>query len=353
MAGIMSATQRQSFALMKAAPSGFRQAANSLFCLGKGDNLRGACVATAFVLTVLGCLAPHVGALTLTACLLLIGTALALVASHGIASPAAAQFENVNSIPCDAPREPLASERPQRARTIQELLEHTPAGASGDPAHWTLLTSRMSHELRTPLNAVLGFSEMMQGEVFGPLGSQHYADYARNIHRSGRTLLKSAEDALAITNLLTRSVAKSIDPVASMHDGVAEALDFHAACLLDRGIDARVSVDPELEILVEAQTLRQIMINLLSEAVERAEPGSCIVLASEAFMHEVSISVCTAPAFPQRAGGSESFSLILSRTLALLSGARLEERQTPEGHWCVTVHFQRVAQRDFFAHTGH
>ncbi|MBN9281667.1 MAG: sensor histidine kinase, partial [Hyphomicrobium denitrificans] len=95
-----------------------------------------------------------------------------------------------------------AAHKPEAAR-FTELLAEPQSNAGLDRAAWAKLTAHMSHELRTPLNAVLGFSELMSKEVFGPLGSSAYGDYARDIHASGRVLLKSAEDALAITALLT------------------------------------------------------------------------------------------------------------------------------------------------------
>src|SRR5258708_7718174 len=57
----------------------------------------------------------------------------------------------------------------------------------------------MSHELRTPLNAVLGFSEMKLREVYGPLGSDHYRDYARDIHSSRSHLLGIISDVLDLS----------------------------------------------------------------------------------------------------------------------------------------------------------
>ena len=62
--------------------------------------------------------------------------------------------------------------------------------------------ARVSHELRTPLNAVIGFSDVMDSELLGPVGHPRYREYARHIRDSGRELLKSAEDTLAITALL-------------------------------------------------------------------------------------------------------------------------------------------------------
>lgn len=54
----------------------------------------------------------------------------------------------------------------------------------------------MSHELRTPLNAILGFSEILQDQMFGPLGSEKYHEYSRDIFESGKHLLNVINDIL-------------------------------------------------------------------------------------------------------------------------------------------------------------
>ena len=67
-------------------------------------------------------------------------------------------------------------------------LNNLPAAA----AHpWGELMARVSHELRTPLNAVIGFSDVMQSELLGPVGHPRYREYARHIGECGRDLLKS------------------------------------------------------------------------------------------------------------------------------------------------------------------
>jgi two-component system cell cycle sensor histidine kinase PleC len=65
------------------------------------------------------------------------------------------------------------------------------------------LMAQMSHELRTPLNAVIGFSDVMLRELHGPLGSARYQEYAHHISESGGRLLKSSEEALAVTEAMT------------------------------------------------------------------------------------------------------------------------------------------------------
>ena len=75
--------------------------------------------------------------------------------------------------------------------------------------------AQMSHELRTPLNAVIGFSEVMLRELYGPLGHARYQEYAHHISESGGRLLKSSEDALAVTEAMSALIA---DPA---HGGLA------------------------------------------------------------------------------------------------------------------------------------
>src|SRR6202020_301394 len=57
----------------------------------------------------------------------------------------------------------------------------------------------MSHERRTPLNAIIGFSEIINGQLFGPLGNEKYGDYSGDILRSGRHLLAVINDVLDLS----------------------------------------------------------------------------------------------------------------------------------------------------------
>ena len=65
----------------------------------------------------------------------------------------------------------------------------------------TEFLANMSHELRTPLNAIIGFAEVIKDEMFGPVGLQKYADYANDIHNSGRHLLDLINDILDLSKL--------------------------------------------------------------------------------------------------------------------------------------------------------
>ena len=85
--------------------------------------------------------------------------------------------------------------------------------------------ANISHELRTPLNAVIGFSEVMEQALFGPLGHAKYQEYARDIHESGTYLLEVINDILDMSKIEAGRMALDVgavdvaDIVAGQHEG--------------------------------------------------------------------------------------------------------------------------------------
>ena len=81
------------------------------------------------------------------------------------------------------------SPRPSPQSAPEPLSEERLAAAEAEAARRSFLRM-MSHELRTPLNSILGFSEILQSELYGPLGAPQYKEYASIIHTSGARLLR-------------------------------------------------------------------------------------------------------------------------------------------------------------------
>jgi signal transduction histidine kinase len=316
--------------------------------LGRGDTARGLGIACAAFLTIAGAAAPNVSAITMTAILFLGGAALLLfvaaIPGAGLLPPANDRF---NAQPEASP----ASARQPSNTCLQELLTPHKAATSCDRAAFARLTAHMSHELRTPLNAIIGFSELMSNEVFGPLGSSSYAAYARDIHASGMSLLKSAEDALAITSLLTAPDQQHRSAVANAATAATDALAFHASNLAARRIECCCTVDMDAEIVADAQAVRQLLINLIADAVQGAEPGARLSLASRTDGEQVEVLVTIDGLGLARNSSGDSFSMLLARTLSELSSAQLVEDEASAcsaGEHHVTARFQRVTQNDFF-----
>lgn len=353
MAGTTSASQQESHILAPSMASCQNVVANGLIWLGKGEMWRGLAVACAALLSSGGLLAPHVDPQILASALFVAGAGLALIAGNLNLDAELNQIQKVKS-PAVSPSIPSVphanAQRVRRSQTTLAELSGTAESSARqiDSAHWGKLTQRMSHELRTPLNAVIGFSELMSAEVFGPLGSSQYCDYARSIHASGRSLLKSAEDALAITHLLTRSNTNVDQSSACVGKAISDMLAFHQAETQMLNLDLALDVIDTPEVMAEAQTLRQVLINLMSQAIENAAPGADVCVRSYCCGDEVKISLHVAGARPKSAANLESFDLVLARTLIQLSQGRLEENSS-EDFWSATAILPRASQRDFFA----
>jgi signal transduction histidine kinase len=315
--------------------------------LNRAGSARGLIIAFAGFLTLAGAAAPLVSTTVLASILFLASTALVLLA--GFLPSATTHRSQVRT---EQPALLPTVIRHASTACLQELLLPRHATSACDRAAFARLTAHMSHELRTPLNAIIGFSEMMSNEVFGPLGSRCYADYARDIHTSGMSLLKSAEDALAITTLLTATEQNCRSSIANVAAAGNEALAFHAPALLARSITASCTIDPSAEILADAQAVRQLLINLIADASQRVESGADLSLASRQDNGQIEILIAVSGTISARTHSEDSFSMLLARTLSQLSSAQIiEDCRTCDAdaaNWTIAVRFHRVTQNDFF-----
>ncbi len=144
----------------------------------------------------------------------------------------------------------------------------------------TEFLANMSHELRTPLNAIIGFSETIQSEVFGPVGNQRYLEYVGDIHDSGTHLLKIITDILDLSKIEAGIVELNetdielqpcIDDVVRLTEHRAKAKD----------IELRFPVlSQQLLLHADERILKQMLINLVSNAVKFTNPGGRIDISA-------------------------------------------------------------------------
>ena len=155
----------------------------------------------------------------------------------------------------------------------------------------TELFSTMSHELRTPLNAIIGLAEAIQGETMGPLGSPEYANFAADIHSSGRHLLGIINDVLDLTRLEAGQMRFSHEPldVGAMMRALAGAA---AARCAKEGLHIRVEELPGLVALGDERRLRQAVSHLLSNAIKFTPEGGTITLAVRRAADWIVLRVC-------------------------------------------------------------
>lgn len=140
--------------------------------------------------------------------------------------------------------------------------------------------ANISHELRTPLNAILGFSEVLETELFGPMQNATYKDYAGDINSSGRYLLTLINDILD----LSRIEAGRRD-IAEEPTHVADCLQHAQNMLVSRATDKNIAITintPEHlpKLMCDYRSLNQIAINLLNNAVKFTPVDGRVVMTA-------------------------------------------------------------------------
>ena len=150
--------------------------------------------------------------------------------------------------------------------------------------------ANMSHELRTPLNAIIGFSEIMESNMFGPLGSEKYHEYLQRHPRQRAVSARSPiNDILDMSKIEAGRIRLDFEDLAL--DSCSEnpcAWSPRAPRKSSSKFTSRIS--PDLQLRADRRALKQVMLNLLSNAVKFTHPGGritvrgrvsgeCIVLA--------------------------------------------------------------------------
>lgn len=139
--------------------------------------------------------------------------------------------------------------------------------------------ANMSHELRTPLNAVLGFSELIKGEFFGPLGSERYREYASLIHGAGNHLLELITDILDMSKIEAGKLEIHRERVSTA-DIVRDCTEL----LEERAASAGVELTTNLysaphSVDADKRALKQILLNLLSNAIKFTPAGGKVAVS--------------------------------------------------------------------------
>lgn len=149
----------------------------------------------------------------------------------------------------------------------------------------------VSHELRTPLNSILGFSEIISSELYGPLGAPQYKEYAGIIRASGNRLLKLVNQILEIARLEGHAMDLDLRAEALDHalDDVLDSLHEEIAA---RGMTVVVEGQGHLPaVTADPRGLRNILTNLIQNAVAFSPEGSTVCVKAEHRGTMVDISI--------------------------------------------------------------
>lgn len=237
----------------------------------------------------------------------------------------------------------------ERASELVELnrkyMRETERAEAANRAKSEFLAN-MSHELRTPLNAIIGFSELMEQGLFGPLGSPRYEEYANDINGSGKYLLGVINDILDMSKIEAGQFSmdrEEIDLCPLIRETV-RVISLQAA---EKSITVETRIADTMTLFADRRAIKQIAINLLSNAVKFTGQGGHISVrarnTSGALVLTIEDNGCGIPKealsklgrpfeqvqnqFSKNHAGS-GLGLAISRSLAELQGGALKIRST-------------------------
>lgn len=165
-------------------------------------------------------------------------------------------------------------------KRAEEELTQARAHAERASSQKTEFLARVSHEIRTPLNAIIGFSELMIDEKFGPIGSDRYRDYLRDINRSGNHVLDLVNDLLDISKIEAGEQELNYEAI-SLNDTLSESVAMMQPQANRERVIIRSSLASRLpEVVADLRSVRQIALNLLSNAIRYTQPGGQVIVST-------------------------------------------------------------------------
>lgn len=160
----------------------------------------------------------------------------------------------------------------ERRATLADLLGAKESAEAANRSKSRFLAT-VSHELRTPLNSIIGFSDMMQSRVFGPLANERYESYVADIHASASMLLQLIDDILDTAKHDAGRLSVRPEAVA-LDEALEQTVRLMAPRAAQGGVALRLDAPaPSLSIRADPQRLRQILLNLIGNAVKFTEHG--------------------------------------------------------------------------------
>ncbi|MGH6958318.1 MAG: sensor histidine kinase, partial [Caulobacteraceae bacterium] len=177
-----------------------------------------------------------------------------------------------------------------RERAYEAFLEQARSDAESVASARSRFLANMSHELRTPLNAIIGFSDIMRSRLFGPL-AERYAEYAGLIHESGGHLLDLINDVLDMSKIEADRFSLNLEPFDA-REAVSAALRLARVQADTARISLRGALPPEpLEVEADRRALKQIVLNLVSNALKFTPAGGQVNVLARARGRELELIV--------------------------------------------------------------
>jgi PAS domain S-box-containing protein len=140
--------------------------------------------------------------------------------------------------------------------------------------------AKISHEIRTPLNAIIGFSEVMMQERFGPIGNDRYRQYLKDIHTSGGHLVSLLNDLLDLSKIEAGKLELNFAEV-DLNELTQETVAMMQPHANRERIIIRTSLPSDLpQVTADARSVRQIVLNLLSNSIKFTGAGGQVIVST-------------------------------------------------------------------------
>jgi len=147
-------------------------------------------------------------------------------------------------------------------------------------SHKSDFLAKISHEMRTPLNAIIGFAEVMMEERFGPIGSDRYREYLKDIHQSGGHLISLINDLLDLSKIEAGKLELNFASV-DLNEVAKQSMSIMQPQANRERIIIRSALAENLPpVVADERSIRQIVLNLLSNSVKFTKPGGQVILST-------------------------------------------------------------------------
>jgi signal transduction histidine kinase len=184
----------------------------------------------------------------------------------------------------------LETEITETKRQERELRQATEIAEAANRSKSAFLAN-VSHELRTPLNAVIGFSDLLRSELFGPLGSRRYVEYADDINSSGRHLLELISDLLDFSRIEAGRYKLSLEPT-DLRNLIEDAARLVSPAAEEGQIKLTTQVAADLgRVPLDRRAVLQVLLNLLSNGIKFTPPGGSVTVNARVVEGDVQVSV--------------------------------------------------------------
>jgi PAS domain S-box-containing protein len=164
-------------------------------------------------------------------------------------------------------------------KTEEELINAKRQAENASTAKSEFL-AKISHEIRTPLNSIMGFSEVMMAERFGPIANERYLGYLKGIHESGGHLISLLNDLLDLSKIEAGKLDLTFASI-NLNEVIQHCVALMQPQANQQKVIIRASLPPSLPpIMADARSVRQIVLNLLSNSIKFTSAGGQVIVST-------------------------------------------------------------------------